>query len=133
MFTIRIYSRQEKAAVCQAMLEKMKDAIDQRKNLVLDATFHKNETRKSFLQEIKGNTKIYFIEVWTAEDIVRERLKESRPYSEADNDVYKLIREHWEPLDEPHLMLESTNENIDSMLQKAAAYLQWNDDKRTDQ
>ena len=133
MFKNRTYSAQEKAAVYHAMLEKMKEAVDQRKNLVLDATFHKNETRKPFLQEIKGKDKIFFIEVWAAENIARERLKESRPYSEADFEVYKLIRQHWETLNEPHLMLESTNENIDNMLQKAAEYLQWKDDKRTDQ
>lgn len=133
MFKRRTYSEQEKTAVYNAMLEKMRDAIDQRKNLVLDATFHKNETRKLFLQEIKGKDKIYFMKVWTAENIARERLKESRPYSEADYEVYKLIRQHWEALNEPHLMLESTNENIKIMLQKAAEYLQWKDDKRTDQ
>lgn len=133
MFKRRTYSEQEKAAVYNAMLQKMRDAVDQRKNLVLDATFHKNETRQPFLQEIKGKDKIYFIEVWTAENIARERLKESRPYSEADYEVYKLIRQHWETLNEPHLMLESTNENIAIMLQKAAEYLQWKDDKRTDQ
>lgn len=133
MFKSRTYSEQEKGAVYNAMLEKMKEAVDQRKNLVLDATFHKNETRKPFLQEMKGKDKIFFIEVWAAENIARERLKESRPYSEADFEVYKLIRQYWETLNEPHLMLESTNENIDNMLQKAAEYLQWKDDKRTDQ
>lgn len=133
MFKSSTYSEQEKAAVYNAMLEKMKEAVDQRKNLVLDATFHKNETRKPFLQEMKGKDKIFFIEVWAAENIARERLKESRPYSETDFEVYKLIRQYWETLIEPHLMLESTNENIDNMLQKAAEYLQWKDDKRTDQ
>jgi hypothetical protein len=133
MFTNRTYSAQEKAAVYHAMLVKMKDALDQNKNLVLDATFHKNETRQLFLQEIKEKDKIYFIEVRAAENIARERLDESRPYSEADYEVYKLIRQHWEPMNEPHLMLDSTNDNIDIMLQKAAAYLQRKDDKRTDQ
>ena len=95
MFKSRTYSEQEKAAVYNAMLEKMKEAVDQRKNLVLDATFHKNETRKPFLQEMKGKDKIFFIEVWAAENIARERLKESRPYSEADFEVYKLIRQYW--------------------------------------
>ena len=133
MFKSRTYSEQEKAAVYNEMLEKMKEAVSQRRNLVLDATFHKNETRKPFLQEMKGKDKIFFIEVWAAENIARERLKESRAYSEADFEVYKLIRKHWEPLNERHLLLESTDENIDNMLQKAAAYLQWKDDKRTDQ
>ena len=133
MFKIRTYSEREKAAVYNAMLEKMKEAVSQRRNLVLDATFHKNESRNMFTQEMKGKEKIFFIEVWADENIAGVRLKENRTYSEADFEIYKLIRQHWESLNERHLLLESTNENIDNMLQKAAEYLQWKDDKRTDQ
>jgi len=122
MFASRTYSEQEKAAIYNAMLEKTKVLANQKKNLVLDATFHKNETRYSFQHEMEGIDNIYFIEVWAAEDITRERLKEHRLYSEADYEVYQSIRQHWEALKEPHLSLESTNENIAIMLQKAAAY-----------
>ena len=78
----------------------------------------------------EGNIK--FIEVWADETIIKERLKQSRPDSEADFEVYKLIKQSWEPLGRPHLSLESTNKNIDNMLQKAAQYLRLNDDKRSD-
>jgi hypothetical protein len=37
----------------------------------------------------------------------------------------------WEPIEEPHLLLQSTNDNIEDMLQKAANYLQLNNDKGT--
>lgn len=132
MFKTRIYSDQEKAAVYHAMLEKMKEAVNQNKNLVLDATFHKNKTRGLFIREIKDKNIIFFIEINANEDLIRERLTKERPDSEADFGVYKLIREQWEPLNEPHLSLESTNENINYMLQKAADYLQMKNDKRTD-
>jgi predicted kinase len=132
MFEKRTYSDQEKAAVYNNMLEKMKEAISQHRNLVLDATFHKNETRKPFIEAIKGRDDVYFIEVWADEKIIKERLKKPRPYSEADIGVYTFIRQHWEPLNEAHLMLESTDENIDQLLQKAAAYLQLKNDKGTD-
>lgn len=132
MFKERTYSKQEKAAVYSEMLVKMKEAVNQKKNVVLDATFHKNDTRKLFVQEMEGKG-IYFIEVQANENIIRERLKRERPYSEADFEVYKYIHQHNEPLNDPHLLLESTDENIDNMLQKAADYLNWKDDKRTDQ
>ncbi|MGZ8557438.1 MAG: AAA family ATPase [Chitinophagaceae bacterium] len=60
MFKNRTYSSQEKAAVYNVMLEKMKEAMNQNMNIVLDATFHKNETRKPFLQEMKGKNKVFF-------------------------------------------------------------------------
>ena len=132
MFKNRTYSTAEKAAVYHAMLEKMKDALDRRINLVLDATFHKSETRKPFIQETEGKDDIFFIEVRADENIIRERLKKSRPDSEADFEIYKFIRQQWDPLGKHHLLLESTDKNIDSMLQKAAEYLQWKNDKGTD-
>jgi len=133
MFKNRTYSAQEKAAVYNAMLEKMKEALNQNRNMVLDATFHKSETRRPFIQETEGKDGIFFIEVRADENITRERLKKSRPDSEADFEVYKFIQQHWEPLNKHHLLLllESTDENISNMLQKAAEYLQWKDDKGT--
>lgn len=130
MFQVRTYSEQEKAAVYNAMLEKMKEAVRQSRNLVLDATFHNDETRKPFIQEMKQKGRICFMEVTADENLIRQRLKKERAYSEADFEVYKLIRSQWEPLNEPHLLLKSTDENIDSMLQKAAEYLKQEDDKR---
>jgi predicted kinase len=132
IFTNRTYSEQEKAAIYNVMLEKMKKAIHQNRNLVLDATFHKSKTRQPFIEETRGKRSVFFIEVRADENIIRERLKKDRPDSEADFEVYKLIRQQWEALNEPHLMLESTDENIDDMLQKAAAYLHLKNDKRTD-
>ncbi len=131
MFQHRTYSDKEKESVYNKMLEKMQSATAQKKSLVLDATFHKRETRKLFIDKIKEGD-IYFIEVWADETITKERLKQSRPDSEADFEVYKLIKQSWEPLGKLHLLLKSTNKNIDNMLQKAAQYLRLNDDKRSD-
>jgi predicted kinase len=131
MIPVRSYSVEEKAAVYNAMLEKMKGAVKQKRSIVLDATFHRIKTRRLFTQEVKEKDGISFIEITADENLTRQRLKRERAYSEADFEVYKLIRGQWEPLHEPHLILESTDENIDSMLQKAAAYLEIKDDTRT--
>lgn len=128
LFSKRTYSDLEKTKVYNAMLGKMEMALAKKKNVVVDATFHKKETRELFKR--KGEVRIYFIKVWADKNITIERLKKSRPYSEADFEVYQMIRKQWEPLKEPCLVLESTNENIDDMLQKAVQYLK--DDKRAD-
>jgi len=121
LFPKRTYSDLEKAEVYKTMLRKMKEAMVEEKNLVMDATFHKNETRALFKKNTKD--KIHFIEVCADEAIIKERLKRSRPFSEADYEVHQLIQHEWEALVEPHLLLESTNENIDDMLQIATQYL----------
>lgn len=121
MFPERTYSDSEKAKVYEDLLKKMKEAIDKGKDMVLDATFYKNKIREPFITNSKG--KIAFIEVWADENIIQERLKKPRPYSEADLKVYQLLRQQWEPLKQPHLSLQSTNRNIDSMLRTAVNYL----------
>ncbi|MEO8961144.1 MAG: ATP-binding protein [Ginsengibacter sp.] len=135
MFTERVYSDKEKKVVYDTMLEQMKKAVQQNNNLVLDGTFHKKDTRKLFVEEIQmlGEDEILFIEVWADEEIIRERVKKARPYSEADFKVYQFINQHNEPLDEPHLVLQSTNDNLNEMLQRASEYLKIKNDDRTNQ
>ena len=123
LIPIRTYSEEEKDKVYDAMLKKMEEAIAQGKNLVLDATFNKNETRKVFMKKARGN--LFFVEVYANEHIIIERLKKSRPYSDADFKIHKLVRQQWEPMEAPHLTLESTNENINAMLQRAVQYLNY--------
>ncbi len=120
-FPNRTYSDAEKATVYDLLLAKQEEAICQKKNLVLDATFHTNETRAPFF--VSQKEKIFIIELLADEDIIRQRLQKSRPFSEADFDVYQSIRRQWEPLLQPHLVLQSTNENSGAMLQRAIEYL----------
>lgn len=117
LFPVRTYSESEKNAVYKALLEKMQEATDKGKDVVVDATFYKNEIRDKFISNIKE--KVNFIEVWADEEIIRKRLKKKRRYSEADFQVYEFIKQQWEPLKHPHLKLKSTNDNINDMLQKA--------------
>ncbi len=123
MYASRTYSPQEKESVYNEMLVRMKEAVQQNRHVVLDGTFHKRDTRKLFIKEMEEKGGIYFIEVQADENITSKRLKKERPYSEADFEVYKLIREDNEPLTDPHLLLQSTDDNIDNMIQKASTYL----------
>ena len=123
MFKKRTYSKEEKEAVYLKMLDTMKEDVDQNRNVILDATFHKKETRQPFIKEMEKKGGVYFIEIIAAESITRERLKRKRRYSEADFKVYKIISSQNEPLKKSHLVLQSTNSNIKEMLEKAVDYL----------
>ena len=72
-----------------------------------------------------------WIEVRAEELLVKERLKRSREDSEADFDVYRKIKNKWQPLYEDHLILHSTDDNLNAMLEKTAGHLQQMNDKRT--
>jgi predicted kinase len=120
----RTYSAKEKAWVYAEMMDQMKQAVKRNENVVLDATFYKGAIRKQFIDEAKDGGGIIFIEVKAEESIIKERLKQKREDSDADFKVYKIIKAQWEPLQERHLILQSTNDNVDDMLQKAMAHLQ---------
>ena len=124
MFSKRTYSAGEKEAVYSAMLEKTRVAVRERRNLVLDATFHKDRRRKTFVEEINDRDKILFIEIRADEDLIRQRLKTERTDSDADFSVYELLLKEWEPMKKEHLILHSTNNNIDHLVQDALKYLE---------
>jgi predicted kinase len=127
----KTYSDKEKLAVYDAMLQQMNLFTDQNKNVVLDGTFYKKEIREQFKAAAKDKATIIFIEVKATEYLIRERVQKSRPGSDADFEVYKKLKKEWERLEEEHLVLQSTNENLWALLNTAVAYIQLKDDKRT--
>ena len=91
--------------------------------MVLDATFHKDQRRKKLIEEVNGPEQILFIEINAAEDLIRRRLKKQRTDSDADFSVYELLLKEWEPMKEEHLLLHSTDDNIDQLLEVALKYV----------
>lgn len=123
MFETSTYSKKEKLAVYDEMISQIAETVRKHKNVVLDATFYKNDVRKRFLNEAENIGGIIFIEIRAEEHLIRERLKKPRKYSEADFKVYEKIKKQWEPLKQTHLILQSTDDNIRDMLKKTADYL----------
>ncbi|MGZ8541639.1 MAG: AAA family ATPase [Chitinophagaceae bacterium] len=123
MIANRTYSAKEKELVYNEMLMQMRQAIKQNRNLVLDATFHKNETRNKFKEEAGNTDEIIFIEIVANETLVKERLRATREDSEADFAVHQMIQQEWQPMKQLHLTLQSTNDNIEDMLEKTIEYL----------
>jgi predicted kinase len=123
MMTRRTYSAEEKEQVYNEMLAQMQQAVQQNKSVVLDATFYKQAIREKFMDKARNAGGVHFIEIIAGEQIIEERLRQKREDSEADFEVYRRIRNQWEPLQERHLVLYSTDDNIDDMLRKAIDYL----------
>lgn len=119
LFPIRTYTPEEKQAVYDRMHYLMREAELQQKDIVLDGTFYLQKIRELFTQ----SADVRFIEVTSSPTITKERLAQTRTDSEADLHVYQLIKTQWEPLEEEHLVLQSTNDNITGMLQEATNYL----------
>ncbi|HVU57950.1 MAG TPA: ATP-binding protein [Puia sp.] len=118
------YSDMEKWMVYDEMLRlALREAKDGR-DVVLDATFYTRALRIAFSQALESMGRVALIEVVAEETLIRERLKRPRMDSDANFEVYMEIKELWEPLSEPHLILRSTDENIDNLMDQAMGYIQ---------
>jgi predicted kinase len=92
--------------------------------VIVDATFSHRAMRQPFMQlASKKSLPLKFIWVFADEQLIRKRTGKDREESEADYNVYLKIRDELEPLDIPHLAVESTDENIEAMLRKGVTYI----------
>lgn len=120
MYEHRSYSPAEIFSVYDHMVGDLRQALNDTADLVIDATFYCNAVRQKFLSVTKD---IRFIEISAEETVVRKRLALPRQYSEAGPEVYDKMLSEWEPLELPHLVLRSTDSNIEEMLSDALRYL----------
>ena len=118
------YRIEEKLMVYDEMLRQAEKAVTEDRHVVLDATFYTRDIRDRFAEALQEIDELVFIEVMADEELIRERLKRPREDSDANFEVYREIKEEWVPLQDEHLVLRSTDENIDSMLDQAVEYLQ---------
>jgi predicted kinase len=124
LFVESNYSDQEKKAVYDYIHREMQSSIDQNMDVILDATFYKELLRTPFVEGChQAGQRIIFIEVVSDQNIIKDRLSKPRADSEADYEVYKKLKEEYEPLTDSHLTLYSGVDNIDDMLDKATGYI----------
>jgi predicted kinase len=119
------YQMSFKHRVYQEMIRAAEAVIKNNGEVVLDATFFLKETRNK-VEELchRYGTKLIPILVEAEENIIGERLSKPRRDSEADFQVYRQIKESFEPLSGSYLSLLSTNDNIEELIGKAIHYIE---------
>jgi predicted kinase len=118
------YSFRDKLIVYKQMAADTARLLGENKSVVVDATFYHHTMRELFLQIAKCyHCPIHVIEVTADENKIRQRLMHPRKYSEADFGVYEKVRDEFDPIAMPHLVLDSTNDDIGSMLTTALDYI----------
>jgi predicted kinase len=123
MFNSRTYTSDEKETVYKEMLSQAEQHVRSNKDVIIDATFYRQQLRNKFRQALEPFTKVCFIEIVANERLTEQRINKPRRFSEADYDVYLKIKSLWEPLNEEHLLIESTENNINAMLEQSQRYL----------
>ncbi|GAB2774681.1 hypothetical protein GCM10027275_17150 [Rhabdobacter roseus] len=100
------YQDADKEAVYAEMLRRTAQVLSEGRDVVADATFHRQARRALFLNLAKAQEVPYrLIEIRASEATTRQRLQVPRPDSEATWAVYLLLKKEWEPPTEPHEVL----------------------------
>ena len=118
------YTFTDKLQVYKAMATIADQNLADGKSVVIDATFYHHTMRDIFMELGKQRQiAVFVILIQASEVITKKRLSRTRPDSEADYPVYLVIKDQFEMLDKPYLKLQSENNNIDSMINRAIEYL----------
>lgn len=118
------YSEHAKEDIYESLLDAARSVLSKGRSAVLDGTFYREKLRKPFEHLATAfKVRLSWIELIAAEETVRERVSKTRPYSEADYEVYLKIKNAFEPLPGAHLTLDSGVLSMEEMLQQASAYL----------
>lgn len=120
------YGPASKEMVYQEVLRKASEGLKSGKNVLLDATFSQtNHLDKARHLATIYQTPVSILEMTADEKTILKRVSRSRKYSEADVDVYELIKEEYEPIPFDHLKLDSSKHTVEELLKQAKAYLQY--------
>lgn len=118
------YSHDEKLLIYKKMFDIMYDYVYRKNHLILDGTFYKASIRDNFAIETNRLGKdIKFIEVRADEELIKKRLSKTREYSDATIEIYEKIAQEFEHFRKEHLIVHSTDNNIDELLEQVETYL----------
>jgi len=118
------YKNEDKQQVYDRMVYLTAKAFQEGKDLILDATFIKENLRQQFIAlALSWNSPYFIIWIEAAEEVIKKRLSVERNDSEADYQVYLKLSKIFEAPEQPYLKLESKQDNINDLLIQAEKYL----------
>jgi len=104
----RTYSEEEKRFVYNKLFEEAEKSLKEGKTVVLDGTFYKKEIRKK-AASLSDDFRV--IECILDEKVLRERIGKRamcNVASEANYDVYLKVKKQFEPVEQEHLVVDTS-------------------------
>lgn len=121
------YLPEDKKKVYQALLHRTREALLAGKDVIVDSTFFKSALREPFVAiAAECAVPLHWVEIKAAEQVISERVSQPRTDSEADFQVYLKIKEEYEPIAAPHLVLWSDSMPLVKMVELLRRYVQPN-------
>lgn len=120
------YSEEEKQKVYEEMFSCAGKLLSQGKNVILDGTFFKKKLRQRAYKLAEENKSAYYIIecIAPSHKVEKRILERSGQNSESDANVcvYRNLKKEFEPIEEVHLTLD-TSEPIEKQLSLVEAFL----------
>ncbi len=117
------YDEFTKQTIYDALVWATRNYLRAGRPVVVDATFYKRALRAPFVQMAQQlGIPVAWILLTAPEEVVAARVSQKRPYSEADFSVYRKVKQDFEPLDTPHLVL-NTCTTADALLFQALQFV----------
>ncbi len=118
------YSAAAKAKVYRTLREQTKAKLQGGKSVIVDATLYREDLRQPYAElALELRRPIHWIELRTGLATIKKRVAGKRPFTEADFSVYEKIKALYEPLEQPHLHLETDEATLDALVAEAENYL----------
>ncbi len=104
------YQPEDKAVVYNELLARTRQALANGETVVVDSTFYLGTLRKpfDFIAE-QTSVKVLWILVTAPDEILAQRVAKPRTDSEAGLAVLEKIKAAFEPLEVPHLTIDTSN------------------------
>lgn len=118
------YQPADKARVYDALLDRTKNALASGKTVVVDSTFFKKNLRETFLKLAENQgVETKWILASAPLETLQERVAAPRPDSEADEEVLEKIRSEFEPLEVPHLTVDTSKSSPEATADAIQAFV----------
>lgn len=117
------YQSEDKEDVYREMKNLLSESLQKNENVIVDTTFYLRKLRNEFEEVAKiYSNKVYWIWTTATEKTIKKRVSKKRPDSEADFEIYQLIRDQFEPIKVEHLEIKTDKLSIQKNIKRALEY-----------
>lgn len=118
------YSKESIAAVYREMMARAEAVLRLRSRVVLDGSFGSSRFRDQARQlTVAAGVPLALIRMVADEETTLRRVGRRRKLTEAGPEAYRLLKEHFDPVESPHLELDSSRTSHKRLLKKALKYV----------
>lgn len=112
------YDIRSKKTVYDRLMAECKTILESRNSAILEGTFHKKESRTPFTKLAEEmDSRILWIEIVAEENVIKERMKKKRKYSEADFEVYKMMKKSMDPYPAGRIIINSDKYSLEKTIE----------------